>query len=239
MSKKKIVSVDESFAIRNEVLKTALLIEFLTSSLIAKLLGIKNFQESKVLGHKGGALSFSQKVNLLIEIGAIPKKEKSKFQAFMEIRNQFMHTLAANTYEKCVEFIPGREKYLQKNYPQKSSLSKEAQLRKAITMLRNDITAITSEIINKVAEKTLADFDVKLSEISNKAFDYAIKKVGDSFEESFNKAISEGETIKSKRLKGLGKRFSKLVYGAYKKKFEELADEAKDVLLKEIKTSAS
>ena len=233
------VSVDESFAIRNEVLKTALLIEFMTSSLLAKLLGVKDFQKSKVLGYNGGAISFSQKVNLLIEIGAIPKKERSKFQAFMEIRNQFMHTLDANTYEKCFEFMPNTEKYLLKNFRQKNSLSKEAQLRKATSMLRNDVTTLTMDIANKVAEKTLANFNVKLTEISEKAFAYAIKKVGDNFEESFNKAISEGETIKAKRLKGLGKGFTKLVNGVYKKKFEELADEAKDLLLKEIKASAS
>ena len=47
----------------------------------------------------------------------------------MEIRNQFMHNLAADSYESCYAF-KRKEKFILDNYPQETTLTKEEQLKK-------------------------------------------------------------------------------------------------------------
>ena len=56
--------------------------------------------ESKPLGNTSSALSFSQKVNLLLDYKSITKEEKLKLESFMNIRNQFMHNQSADSYLK-------------------------------------------------------------------------------------------------------------------------------------------
>src|SRR6266446_5696534 len=90
---------------RLDVLEAALTMEHLTSAFLTSLLGIKDWQGSKVFGNKSGCISFNQKIDLLIEIGALSKDLRTKYQTFMEIRNQFMHNINAESYEKCLSLI--------------------------------------------------------------------------------------------------------------------------------------
>ena len=79
--------------IRKEILLSSLYLESFLSHFLGGMLGIKDISNSMSLGNTGKALSFSQKLNLLIDIGALKKDDQKKFLAFMEIRNQFMHNI--------------------------------------------------------------------------------------------------------------------------------------------------
>ena len=67
------------FRNRNIILASSLLIEKTTSRFIANLLGIKKPENSLTLGIKNSALSFNQKIDLLIDLGALSASDKSKF----------------------------------------------------------------------------------------------------------------------------------------------------------------
>src|SRR5688500_14484063 len=90
---------------RKDILQKSLFMETITSQFLALILGIKKPLESKSFGNTGSALSFSQRVNLLMDLGALNSELRSKYQLFMEIRNQFMHNADAGTYEECLNFI--------------------------------------------------------------------------------------------------------------------------------------
>ncbi|MFA9392884.1 MAG: hypothetical protein ACERKD_23960 [Prolixibacteraceae bacterium] len=138
---------NETFGLDNRkiILLPSLLIESLTSFYLSRLLNIKDLSDSKVLGNKSGCLSFSQKVNILIEMNAIPKDYRNKYLAFMEIRNQFMHNIDATNFEKCYSFLVGKDKFILKAYPQSEELSREKQL-------ENATIEMTKELIDKTLE---------------------------------------------------------------------------------------
>jgi hypothetical protein len=214
--------MDLGLNIRNEFLSTALIVESMTSVFLAKLLGIEDYRNSKVLGNKGGTLSFNQKIDLLIEIGALPLASRTKFQTFMELRNQFMHNVEAKTYESCLGFLNGKDVYLLKTYPQPNNINREKQLNNAATELRNDVGRQTAELINRIQEKIKKEARFDLSEKSNNAFLMSIETMKTLFDDYFEKEIEKKSTFSAKRLKGFGTDLSKILYGLWKKNITAL-----------------
>lgn len=149
--------------IRKTVLAASLTIESVSSFFIGQLLGIKDIENSKLLGNKSGCFSFNQKVDLLIELGALSKDDKKKFQAFMEIRNQFMHNIEAINYEKCISFIENADNKLLKLFPQASNLTKEEQLKKATLALSKEVLRKTTDVTIYVKKKLQKDYDAEMA----------------------------------------------------------------------------
>jgi hypothetical protein len=149
---------------RQEILTFALLLENFSSIFLSGLLGIKDYQNSKCFGNTNSNLSFNQKINLLIDIGALSSNERNKFITFMEIRNQFMHNLSADSYESCYSFLVGKEKFVLKTYPQDTTLTKEEQLKKATVKLADDILKKTIDLMEKVKEKIEKEVRTELLE---------------------------------------------------------------------------
>lgn len=196
--------IDIGIGNRKEVLITSLVIEQMTTAFISGLLGIKDAQNSRILGNKSGCLSFNQKVDLLIDLGALSPKDKGKFQAFMEIRNQFMHNLSATSYEKCLSFTNGTDKYILKNYPQSSSLTKEEALKAATGELIDDIGRLTVNIINKLKEKFNKDAEFDLSKKSRESFLKAVIQIQSIIDDYVAKNKEKNQTTNAEWLNGLG-----------------------------------
>lgn len=167
---------------REEVLKSALILERLASFFLASLLGVKDYTKSRTLGNKSGCLSFNQKIDMLVDIGALSSEKRNKFQKFMEIRNQFMHNIDASTFEKCVSGIDGAEKFLLKNYPQDNSLTKEEILRVAVYELSKEITELTISITKKIKEKRQSDINNKILKLATKTFSETVNQMHCEFE---------------------------------------------------------
>lgn len=144
-----------AMVIRQEVLTYALLLENYTSVYLAKLLGIKNAKTSRSFSNKASSLSYATKINLLIDIGALDEKTISKYMKFMEIRNQFMHNIEAKTFESCLSFLPGTEKFLDSLYKFSPNLDKEKNLREAINSLAGELVKTTLDIIDKINENEI------------------------------------------------------------------------------------
>jgi hypothetical protein len=154
------------FRNRNIILGTSLIIEKATSRFIANLLGIKKPENSLTLGIKNSALSFNQKIDLLIDLGALNASDKSKFQLFMELRNKFMHVLEADSFVNCFKLLDGKEAFLFKLYPQYKDKIHEKNLKAASIRLGDDVLQLTLMIINKVLEKRYREED-KMSVLKN------------------------------------------------------------------------
>ena len=138
---------------REFILTVSLLVENFTSIFLSRLLEIKDYRQTISFGNKSSNLSFNQKINLLIDIGAVPAGQKNKFVTFMEIRNQFMHNLEAKSYETCFDFMDGKDKFVLKTYPQDPKKSREEQLEKATQELSNEVLSMSAKLYDKVKEK--------------------------------------------------------------------------------------
>ena len=154
------------FRNRNIILGTSLIIEKATSRFIANLLGIKNPENSLTLGSKNSSLSFNQKIDLLIDLGALNVSDKSKFRLFMELRNKFMHVLEADSFVNCFKLLDAKEAFLFKLYPQYKDKVDEKNLKAASMKLADDVLQLTLMIINKVLENRYRE-DIKMSVVKN------------------------------------------------------------------------
>jgi hypothetical protein len=213
---------DLGLLIRKEVLVSSLMIEGLTSAFLSTLLGIKDYTNSKTLGNKGGSLSFNQKIDLLIEIGALSKNNRNKYQAFMEIRNQFIHNISASTYEKCLAATNGTDKFLLKTYPQDSKLSREKQLEEASRQLSNELGQLTVSLTERIKENARKDVEVLITKRSQQALIDSIEQMKTALDDYFDKEITKSTTFNTVRLKGLGTGVSKILYGLWNKNFDKL-----------------
>lgn len=206
---------------RTEILARSLMIENLTSSFIGGLLGIKDVRNSRTLGNKSSSLSFNQKIDLLIDLGALDSTQRNKFLTFMEIRNQFMHNLSAASYCECFDFLEGKEKFIFKLYPQDVELSKEDQLEKASLQLASDTLTLTAEITESVKAKFLKDIKGETHELSNKAFIASIAETKKMIDQLTESIIAKQETISTKELKDLGDLVSTIIGSNWQKLFKE------------------
>lgn len=100
---------------RIQVLQYSLILEKQASLELSNLLFISDVNETKTLSNKSESLSFNQKINILVDSGVVGSKYKSKFQFFMSVRNQFMHNIETDTYEKVINQL-GSLKFLKDNY---------------------------------------------------------------------------------------------------------------------------
>lgn len=190
---------------RQEILQCSLLVEDFTSLFIAQLLNIKNYKETKSLGNMSGNLSFSQKVNLLIDMEALSPNERSKTQAFMEIRNQFMHNIEAKDYVTCFKYLADKKKFLLKTYPQNTDLPMEEQLHKASIQLASDVIKIIVSVNEKVNRKITEEAKKDILERYQKTSIDAIFEVEKLFNSMYDHAKSKGlESIQIEELKKLG-----------------------------------
>jgi len=138
----------ESSKKRLIVLEYSLTMELMASFALAFLLDIDfdKTKESKSLGNSSSALSFNQKVNLLLDNKSIDKDEKLKLESFMNIRNQFMHNKDADSYEKAVGYISGLENRLKKIYPRFfKNMKIEDSLEKCVAELFSESISILGD----------------------------------------------------------------------------------------------
>jgi hypothetical protein len=117
-------------------------------------------KDSKSLGNSSSSLSFNQKINLLLDNKSITKEEKLKLEAFMNIRNQFMHNKDADSYLNAISHISGLQNRLKKYYPdffQASDLEKN--LENCVTELYNDSLRILREYKGGREKKMTAEVE--------------------------------------------------------------------------------
>lgn len=213
--------MDNGMSRRKEILQSSLVFEKMTSMFLGGLLGIEDINKSKLLGNKSGCLSFNQKVEMLIEIGALSQREKKKYQIFMEIRNQFMHNISANSYENCFKFLNGSEKFLAQIYPQPSILTREESLSNSVGELIDDVGKITAEIVNKIEDKIHKDIELEFGRKWKEAAIESIAEVKEGINGFILKLIKENQSIETKHLKNLGNDISKWFYYSWAKNFRK------------------
>lgn len=91
-------SVD--LTINNFVLEKSLFLEQQIDVLITIALNPPNEKPKSIGVNTSESLSFNQKLNLLMDLGYIEKKDHKRFRIFMTVRNKFCHVLECNSFKK-------------------------------------------------------------------------------------------------------------------------------------------
>lgn len=129
------------------------MLEHLLSEFLAKLIDVPNYEQSYSFRNKQGALSFDQKVSMLIDIGALNREDKERFKIFMEVRNQFMHNLQASSYVEVFNFLDDKKKKVLALCPDQKDLTEEQKLRAGFNMLSTKVLQLTVNILKAIQEK--------------------------------------------------------------------------------------
>ncbi len=214
---------------RKQILSVALMIEGLTSGFVAALLGIAETESSRTLGNKSSALSFNQKVDLLIDLGALSAETRAKFSSFMELRNQFMHNIEADTYERCYGFMQGKEAYIFKTYPQDQTKSKEEQLEKASLALATDVFQLTLELTKVLKNRVLEEATQRVHRQSTVAFQEAITEAEQVLNGLAEEYITQGNKFNLEQLRNLGSTVANVVVQSWRKHMEEINQREKEL----------
>lgn len=137
-----------------QILHYSLTLERMASISLGAALDIDDISKTLSLGSRGESLSFNQKVNLLIDYGAIEKEEKKILEIAMKIRNQFMHNYDCETYTDVLSHLEGVENRLRKIYPNHfKNEDNEKNLNDAIRNVFYDAINILSTIKGTLESK--------------------------------------------------------------------------------------
>jgi hypothetical protein len=215
---------------RLDLLEASLLMEHLTSAWLITLLGIQEWKNSKLFGNKSGNLSFNQKIELLIEIGALSKDHKNKFVAFMEIRNQFMHNYEAESYEKLFSFNKDTERFILRTYKQPTDISLEEQLEGGVKQLIKETKDITLSLIGSVTDSISKKAEGEVYKKFQQSHTDAIKELENLLNEYAEKELSKNPTVDTKRLKGMGTEIVNIFKGLIIKNYDRIDSESKKTL---------
>ncbi|MBE9467496.1 MAG: hypothetical protein IMY72_04125 [Bacteroidetes bacterium] len=132
--------------LRSWVISNALRLEQTSSSALRVILRMFK-TDSKTLGNQSSALSFKSKIDLLLDLEEIDKKEYSHLLKIMEIRNQFAHNPNAVSFLELDNINPDINKYLLKHSPDDLKGEEKSEQK---------LKAIFSELFKQTAGKLLS-----------------------------------------------------------------------------------
>jgi|GEM_PF-6896998 len=137
------------------------------------------------LGSTSQALTMNQKLVLLLDSKMLEKDSKKYFRTFFNIRNQFVHNASVKSFEDCLLFLDGAEKFMEKAFISKKIANEKAGGERAAKEKRD----------NEENEETLRPFDI--SDKEKQLFKYWISLAED--------VVNGFENMKSKAYIMIGK----------------------------------
>jgi hypothetical protein len=179
--------------IRTEILEQSLDIENNLSSVLKEIIQIPK-KNTKTLDNRSSSLSFKTKVDLLYDLDRIEIEEYNYLILFMEIRNQFINKIEADSYVKVFEILGNNKKNKIYKLISEDELKylegeKEIELKKGTSNLYINILRILvkvrEEIIEDYKKKVKNDTNEKIRDLTMqmvKIMDETIDEFGDIYE---------------------------------------------------------
>lgn len=209
---------------RMAILDYSLQLEKIASVWLCMLLRMDvNMQDTKSFGYSSSALSFSQKINLLIDIGALSNEVKNKFVAFMEIRNKFMHAIDVDSYLSAYNHSSSKGTIAAYLKPPK--VEDESQAKSAILALADDVTRISANVIERVKEVVKRKAELDAAESSSDSFFEVWRDIGPKIDQHLRE-VTKGEWPGGNTsLMNVGSEIQQLIFTEWKKEFQSRNDE--------------
>ena len=134
---------------RNEFFVSALFIESAMTDYLSEKLNIKDSINSEFLGNHEKALSFSQKVDAILDSIDFSIIDRSKLSVFREIYSEFQKNSEALTLEKSFTSPDSNDDFLLILYPQNDYLPREEKLVSACYQLIGEVSELVAEQTKK------------------------------------------------------------------------------------------
>ncbi len=135
--------------IRNEFFLSTLFVENIITSYLSEKLEITDYINSKFLGNNKNAMSFDQKINVLLDSDDFSIIDKSKLSVYKEINKEFNLNKDAASFEACFTSSDHNDDFLLILYPQNEYLPREEKLTNACYQLIGEVSQLVSEYTNK------------------------------------------------------------------------------------------
>jgi len=139
--------------VRNEFFVSALFIESTITDYLSEKLNISNPINSEFLGNHEKALTFSQKMDALMESNEFSIIDRSKLSVFREIYNEFILNGEALSFEDCFTSPDSNDDFLLILYPQSDHLPREEKLISACYQLIGEVSELVALHTEKVEVK--------------------------------------------------------------------------------------
>ena len=130
--------------VRNELFVSALFIESTITDYLSEKLDISNPINSEFLGNHEKALSFSQKMDAIMESSKFSIIDQSKLSVFREIYNEFILNEDVLSLEECFTSPDSNDDFLLILYPQSDHLPREEKLVNACYQLIGEVSELVA-----------------------------------------------------------------------------------------------
>jgi hypothetical protein len=199
-TKEQIDTFQGSMALRAFVLEKSVFVEGQTSVMLRNLLGIGLDKDSNVFGNGGKALSFNNKMELLIDIGALNNSERKLFELFGAIRNQFAHNWKANSMVECMSFIKAvHPKYWKERCPSWQD-NIEKDYIEALVGICNDVVNKTLAITDKVKDRMRAEIDNGILKVVQDSLLQSLSTVANDVREKVRQQLLAKKTLTNEEI---------------------------------------
>lgn len=224
--------------LKSKILKESITVEDLLSNILMTMLDIEE-PDNKSLGYRGTALSFKSKVDLLFDIQKIDKTLYSDLIMFMEIRNQFIHNIDADSFETVVDRIDKRKKLLAFYKEELKSFDYEAdeehKLEISFTSLCYSILTRLIDVKRLILKEKMESLKVRIDIIQKEQAieiqEIMLKALSDSIDDAvdlFNIAFDKSEFGRQLSKEGeLMKKFKSALFGFLDKRLTEAVNNRK------------
>lgn len=207
-----------------QVLQKSLLLERAMSELLCFLLEIQPINKSRVFGNTSGAMSFKQKVDLIIDTKGISEKKSKeaseKFVVFMELRNSFMHNIDVIDFSYYFENLSnGKDnlKKLKRWYKKEKSKEIGNEYDILFDFLFEQLRSFTNEIWNEYYNRLTE----KIKNIGSSRIVGIVHNTMKEIRADFNKLPFDKDEIKSVFESQDCKGFGDFFYLAFMNKFND------------------
>ena len=139
--------------VRNEFFVSALFIESTITDYLSEKLDISNPINSEFLGNHEKALSFSQKMDAIMESSKFSIIDQSKLSVFREIYNEFILNEDVLSLEECFTSPDSNDDFLLILYPQSDHLPREEKLVNACYQLIGEVSELVAMHTEKAEVK--------------------------------------------------------------------------------------
>jgi len=152
--------------IRNEFFVSALFVENNITSYISEKLKINNVVNSTLLGNKEDAISFDQKIELLLESDNFSIIDKSKLSVYREIHKELTANKNATSFEACFSSEDHNDDFLLILYTQSEYLPREEKLINACYQLIGEVSELVANFTNNPEVKLKRKFNLDTFNLS-------------------------------------------------------------------------
>jgi hypothetical protein len=139
--------------VRNEFFVAALFIESAITDYLSEKLNISDPINSELLGNNNKSLTFSQKVDALLESCNFSIIDKSKISVFREIYKEFIMNREASSLEESFSSPDSNDEFLFILYQQNEYLPREEKLISACYQLIGEVSELVALHTEKVEVK--------------------------------------------------------------------------------------